>query len=163
MLTFIWAQDANGAIGKDNQIPWHLPADLRFFKEQTIGKTIVMGRKTYESLGKALPNRETIILSRNHDLQLPDAEVVHEVETILTRAKTEDILICGGAEIYQLFMAYVDRLIVTKIAATFLADTKFPEVDWSQFAEVSRIENKKDEKNPYDYTFLTYVRKKPNQ
>ncbi|WP_099222212.1 dihydrofolate reductase [Listeria costaricensis] len=163
MLTFIWAQDEQGAIGKDNRMPWHLPADLRFFKEQTTGKTIVMGRKTYESLGKALPNRENLVLSRSRDLRLSDAEVVHEVEPILARAKTEDIFICGGAEIYRLFMPYVDRLIVTKIAATFSADTKFPEVDWSKFTETSRMENKKDEKNPYDYTFVTYVRKKPNQ
>lgn len=146
MLTFIWAQDECGNIGKDNTMPWYLPADLAYFKKQTTGKTIVVGRKTYESFGKALPNRTNLVLSRDLNLTLPDAEVVHDKEAILKRAETESIFICGGAEIYKLFLDEVDRLLVTKIAARFDADTAFPKLDWDQFKEVGRVEGTQDEK-----------------
>ncbi|WP_167628281.1 dihydrofolate reductase [Listeria valentina] len=158
MITFIWAQDEAGNIGKDNTMPWHLPADLAYFKKQTTGHTIVVGRKTYESFGRALPNRRNIVLSRDPDLQLPDAEVVHDKADVLKLAETEDVFVCGGAEIYRLFHDQVSRLFVTKIGASFEADTAFPELDWSKFREVSRIEGQEDEKNRYPFAFYTYER-----
>ncbi|WP_088808601.1 MULTISPECIES: dihydrofolate reductase [Listeria] len=159
MISFIWAQDKMGNIGKENKMPWHLPADLKFFKEQTSGHTIVMGRKTYDSLGKALPNRRNLVLSRDKSLQLPDAEVVHDKQTILDLAANESVFICGGAEIYRLFQAEVDRLIVTKIDAAYDADTAFPEIDWSNFQLMSQTDGMRDEKSNVTFGFYTYERK----
>ncbi|WP_049872520.1 dihydrofolate reductase, partial [Listeria innocua] len=148
MIIFVWAQDRAGNIGKDNKMPWHLPGDLQFFKKTTTGKTLVMGRKTYESLGKALPNRKTIVLTRDSELQLDDAEILHSRDEVLALAETgEPIYVVGGAEIYRLFMDVADKLIVTKIDAEFDADTAFPEVDWENFSEVAKEPHEKDEKN----------------
>ncbi|MBC1446227.1 dihydrofolate reductase [Listeria welshimeri] len=159
MIIFVWAQDRAGNIGKDNTMPWHLPGDLQFFKKTTTGKTLVMGRKTYESLGKALPNRKTIVLTRDKELQLDDAEILHSREEVLALAQTgEPIYVVGGAEIYRLFMDVADKLIVTKIDAEFDADTAFPEVDWENFSEIAKEPHEKDEKNKYNYTFYTYER-----
>ncbi|EEO9219225.1 dihydrofolate reductase, partial [Listeria monocytogenes] len=145
MIIFVWAQDRAGNIGKDNKMPWHLPGDLQFFKKTTTGKTLVMGRKTYESLGKALPNRKTIVLTRDQGLKLDDAEILHSKEAVLALAETgETIYIVGGAEIYRLFMDVADQLIVTKIDAEFEADTAFPEVDWENFSEVAKEFHEKD-------------------
>ncbi|EIA19843.1 dihydrofolate reductase [Listeria fleischmannii] len=160
MISFIWAQDKEGNIGKNNSMPWHLPEDLKFFKEQTSGHTIVMGRKTYESLGKALPNRRNLVLSRDTTLSLPDAEVVHDKDEIIQMAKKESLFICGGAEIYRLFLDVVDRLIVTKIEATFDADTAFPDVDWSKFELVSETTGMHDSKTGISFGFYTYERKR---
>lgn len=159
MIIFVWAQDRAGNIGKANKMPWYLPGDLQFFKKTTTGKTLVMGRKTYESLGKALPNRKTIVLTRDKELHLSDAEVLHSRDEVLDLANTgEPIYVVGGAEIYRLFMDVADKLIVTKIEAEFDADTAFPEVDWENFSEVSKETHEKDEKNKYNYTFYTYER-----
>ncbi|MBC2255265.1 dihydrofolate reductase [Listeria ivanovii] len=159
MIIFVWAQDRAGNIGKANKMPWYLPGDLQFFKKTTTGKTLVMGRKTYESLGKALPNRKTIVLTRDKELHLSDAEVLHSRDEVLDLANTgEPIYVVGGAEIYRLFMDVADKLIVTKIEAEFDADTAFPEVDWENFSEVAKETHEKDEKNKYNYTFYTYER-----
>ncbi|AHI56386.1 dihydrofolate reductase [Listeria ivanovii] len=159
MIIFVWAQDRDGNIGKANKMPWYLPGDLQFFKKTTTGKTLVMGRKTYESLGKALPNRKTIVLTRDKELHLSDAEVLHSRDEVLDLANTgEPIYVVGGAEIYRLFMDVADKLIVTKIDAEFDADTAFPEVDWENFSEVAKEAHEKDEKNKYNYTFYTYER-----
>lgn len=163
MINLIWAQDANGNIGKDNQMPWRLPADLAYFKKQTTGKTIVMGRKTYDSLGKALPNRENIVLTRDPELTLADASVVHTKADILKRAETEDIFIIGGAQIYALFADDADRLYVTKIAATFDADTAFPVLDWQAFRLVQELPGHIDEKNKYPHAFFVYEREQEIQ
>ncbi|EFR96475.1 dihydrofolate reductase, partial [Listeria ivanovii FSL F6-596] len=128
-------------------------------KKTTTGKTLVMGRKTYESLGKALPNRKTIVLTRDKELHLSDAEVLHSRDEVLDLANTgEPIYVVGGAEIYRLFIDVADKLIVTKIEAEFDADTAFPEVDWENFSEVAKETHEKDEKNKYNYTFYTYER-----
>ncbi|AIS60279.1 dihydrofolate reductase [Listeria ivanovii] len=159
MIIFVWAQDRAGNIGKANKMPWYLPGDLQFFKKTTTGKTLVMGRKTYESLGKALPNRKTIVLTRDKELHLSDAEVLHSRDEVLDLANTgEPIYVVGGAEIYRLFIDVADKLIVTKIEAEFDADTAFPEVDWENFSEVAKETHEKDEKNKYNYTFYTYER-----
>lgn len=155
----IWAQDDNGNIGKNNQMPWHLPADFAYFKKQTTGKTIVMGRKTYDSLGKALPNRKNIVLTRDEAFTLTDATVVHDKSEILALSKQETLFIIGGAQIYALFANDADRLYVTKIAGVFDADTAFPVINWEDFQLIEKTPGHVDEKNKYMHTFCVYERR----
>ncbi|EUJ49384.1 dihydrofolate reductase [Paenilisteria rocourtiae] len=156
MLTFIWAQDRDGYIGKDNTMPWRLPADLQHFKKETDGQTIVMGRKTYESIGKALPNRENIILTRNPNYVLPDAKVVHSKEEILELATEKSVFITGGAEIYQLFLDDADVLIVTHVEAECGGDTRFPAIDWKKWKLIKREDGVRDAKNDLDFWYGWY-------
>ncbi|WP_430533946.1 dihydrofolate reductase [Listeria rocourtiae] len=156
MLTFIWAQDRDGYIGKDNTMPWRLPADLQHFKKETDGQTIVMGRKTYESIGKALPNRENIILTRNPNYALPDAKVVHSKEEILELATAKSVFITGGAEIYQLFLDDADALIVTHVEAECGGDTRFPAIDWAKWKLIKREDGVRDAKNDHDFWYGWY-------
>lgn len=151
MLTFIWAQDKDGYIGKDNTMPWRLPADLQHFKKETNGHTIVMGRKTYESIGKALPNRETIVLTRDQSYSLPDAKVVHSKEAVLELAAGKTVFITGGAEIYQLFLEDADALIVTHVEANCGGDTRFPVIQWSDWKLTKRVDGVRDTKNELDF------------
>ncbi|MBC1473366.1 dihydrofolate reductase [Listeria grandensis] len=156
MLTFIWAQDKDGYIGKNNTMPWRLPADLQHFKKETSGHTIVMGRKTYESIGKALPNRESIVLTRDPDYSLTDAKVVHSKAEILEIAQDKDVFITGGAEIYQLFLEDADALIVTHVEATCGGDTRFPTMDWSKWQLTKRENGTRDAKNDLDFWYGWY-------
>lgn len=156
MLTFIWAQDKDGYIGKDNTMPWRLPADLQHFKKETNGHTIVMGRKTYESIGKALPNRETIVLTRDQSYSLPDAKVVHSKEAVLELAAGKTVFITGGAEIYQLFLEDADALIVTHVEANCGGDTRFPAIQWSDWKLTKRVDGVRDAKNELDFWYGWY-------
>lgn len=160
MLSFVWAQDQNGLIGKDGQLPWHLPNDLHFFKELTLNHTIVMGRATFEGMNKRLlPKRHTIVLTNQNDYDGAGAEVVHSIETILDEAQSEDIFIVGGATIYQLFAPYVDILYRTIIYESFEGDVYFPNLDWEQFVLVKEVEGKVDDKNLYPHSFQLFTRK----
>lgn len=160
MLSFIVAMDQNNVIGNQNDMPWHLPNDLRFFKEKTTGHTIVMGRKTFESIGRVLPNRKHVVLtSKNNDF--PEAvEVVHDVNTIIQRYKdmNEEVFIIGGGRIFEQLLDDVDRLYVTKINHSFEGDVFFPEIHDHEWAETNREKGLRDEKNPYDYDFIQYDR-----
>lgn len=159
-ITLIWAQGQNGVIGKDNDMPWKLPADMAYFKQQTQHKTIVMGRKTWESFGsKPLPNRRNIILTRDSSFTAEGGEVVHTPEQALELAGSEDeLMIIGGSQIYKLFLEHADCLLVTQIDHSFDGDTFFPEVNWSQWKLKSAVPGVRDEKNAYDYRFEQYVR-----
>jgi len=159
-ITMIWAMDRNRGIGIENRIPWRLPADMAFFKSYTTGKTVVMGRKTFQSFPKALPNRRNVVLSRNSDLALEGAEVVTSVEEVLQRyGSEEELVIIGGAEIYNLFMPYANKLLVTEIDETFAGtDAFFPAYDESKWVLKDRRIGEQNEKNPYVYRFLTYER-----
>ncbi|GIN56568.1 dihydrofolate reductase [Lederbergia ruris] len=161
MISFLWAEDENRLIGKDNQLPWRLPADLKYFKETTMGHPIVMGRKTYESIGKPLPGRTNIVLTRNPSFKVDGCEVLHSKADFLSWAKKtdEEIFVIGGAEIYRLFIDEVDQLYVTKIFEQFEGDEYFPKINWENWQLVSKKPGIKDEKNPYDYEFRKYVRK----
>ncbi|WOZ36352.1 dihydrofolate reductase [Paenibacillus polymyxa] len=158
-ISMIWAMAQNGVIGRDNSLPWRLPRDMAFFKEQTINKTVLMGRKTWESFGgKSLPNRCNVVLTRDESYQAEGAEVIHTLEEGLQLAQQEELMVIGGAEIYSLFWPHADRLIVTRIEETFEGDTTFPDLDWSDWTIVSETPGIKDDKNLYDYRFVVYER-----
>ncbi|WP_434659256.1 dihydrofolate reductase [Paenibacillus polymyxa] len=158
-ISMIWAMAQNGVIGRDNSLPWRLPRDMAFFKEQTINKTVLMGRKTWESFGgRSLPNRRNVVLTRDESYQAEGAEVIHTLEEGLQLAQQEELMVIGGAEIYSLFWPHADRLIVTRIEETFEGDTTFPDLDWSDWTIVSETPGIKDDKNLYDYRFVVYER-----
>lgn len=158
-ITMIWAMDKRRLIGKDNGMPWRLPSDMAYFKTMTQGKTVVMGRKTYESLGKALPNRRNIVLTRNPEWTAPDAEVMHQIESVLPLAADEEIMVMGGAQIYREFLPLADKLLVTRIDAEFEGDEYFPLYEESAWELAGEAEGPVDEKNRYPHRFQTYVRK----
>ncbi|KZE67743.1 dihydrofolate reductase [Fictibacillus phosphorivorans] len=155
MISFVVAMDENRAIGKDNDLPWYLPNDLKHFKNVTMGKPIVMGRKTYESIGKPLPGRENIVVTRDDNYQASGTTVVHSVDEVLN-LDAEELCVIGGTEIFKLFMPVADRLYVTEIHDTFDADTYFPEINRNEWHEVSRKPGIVDEKNKYPHDFVVF-------
>ena len=161
MLSIVVAKAKNNIIGKDNKIIWYLPEDLKHFKNLTTGHTIIMGRKTFESLGKPLPNRKHIIFSQNPDFKVDDenVEVVHSLLQIqdLIEGK-EEVFVIGGAMIYNFLMPYVSKMYVTEIEKEFEGDTFFPSIDETIWKETSREKGLKDENNNLDYYFVTYER-----
>lgn len=158
MLSLIVAVDKTGGIGKNNGLLCHLPADLQHFKRITMGKPIIMGRRTFESIGKALPGRRNIVLTHN-PLSIPDVEMVaHFEDTIQRVSDIEEAIIIGGAQLYEIALPFVDRIYMTRIDGIFDADTFFPEIDLSTW-ECKRIgEHKQDERNAYDMVFYQYDR-----
>lgn len=160
-ITMIWAMASNGVIGKNNDMPWHLPLDFAYFKAETLGKRMLMGRKTWDSLGgKPLKGRTSLILTRDHSFAPEGAEVVHSLEKALAEGRKEDeLMVIGGAEIYSLMLPHADKLLVTRIYADIAGDTKFPEVNWSQWNEISSTQGIRNEQNPYDYRFFVYERR----
>ena len=164
MISFIVAMDKNNVIGikNDNKMPWHLPKDLQFFKEQTTGHTIIMGRKTFDSLGRVLPNRKHIVLTRKDIALQEQVELVHDVSEIVQLAEEhhdEELFIIGGGTIFEQFLDYADKLYVTMIDESFHGDVYFPTISPDEWEEVSREKGEKDAKNPYDYYFIQYIRK----
>ncbi|WP_299871672.1 type 3 dihydrofolate reductase [uncultured Cocleimonas sp.] len=158
-LSMIAAMSQNRVIGLDNKMPWHLPADLQFFKKTTLGSPIIMGRKTYDSIGRPLPGRLNIILSRNTDLEIEGCTVVNTLSEALEAAEgVDEVFITGGAHLYEKFLQDADCLYLTLIDAEFQGDTFFP--DYTQYAwkQIDRIDNPADEKNPYPYSFVTLER-----
>ena len=152
----------NNVIGKDNNLIWHLPADLRFFKQTTKGHTLIMGRKTFESLGNPLPHRDSLVVTRNKDYTSDGITVFHSLENALAYAEKKGlgkVFILGGGEIYRQSMDIADKLIITEVHEEFEGDTYFPEIDKDTWKEISREEHKADEKNKYDFAFVEYVRK----
>ena len=161
MISFIVAMDKNRVIGKNNQLPWRLPEDLKFFKRVTMGHPIAMGRKTHESIGRVLPGRENIVITRQKEYRREDCTVVYSVEDFVQYSKkqSDEIFVIGGAEIFNETFAYADRLYITLIHEEFAGDTYFPEFDVSNWELVSCEKGVKDNKNPYDYEFRIYNRK----
>jgi dihydrofolate reductase len=160
MISFIVAMDKHRVIGKNNQLPWHLPADLKFFKKVTMGHPIIMGRKTHESIGKPLPGRENVIVTRNLNYHSDGCLVIHSVEELLQYAqgKQEEVFVIGGAELFKEVFPYTDRLYLTQIDEEFEGDTYFPEFHLNEWILLSQEKGIKDEKNPYDYSFNIYKR-----
>lgn len=157
-ISFILAMGKNRVIGLNNALPWRLPADLAYVKKTTMGHSILMGRKTYESIGRPLPGRTNVIFTRNSDYQAEGCDIVHSVEEAVNKYGGQEIFVIGGAEIYRLFMPLVDRMYITEIEHEFAGDTFFPEVDLAQWREVSRQQGIRDEKNDYEYYFVLYER-----
>ncbi len=158
ILSLIVAIDHQGGIGRDNTLPWHLPEDLAFFKRTTTGHTIIMGRKTFDSIGRPLPNRRSIVISRNPDWQHPGAETVASLQAALDLVTDEEAaFIIGGAQIFTEALPLANRLLVTEIDASFDCDTFFPPIDPQQWREVAR-ESHVSEKAQLGYDFVTYTR-----
>lgn len=160
IISIIVATAEDNAIGKENKLLWHLPADLKHFKEITNGHTLIMGRKTFDSVGKPLPNRRNIIITRKKDFHIPGAEVVNTLEEALIRCKDDkEVFIGGGAEIYKIAMDITDKIYLTVVKGTFDADTFFPVIDKEVWQETEIEHYAPDEKNAFGYTFSTLVRK----
>ena len=154
-ISLIAAVARNGVIGKTNGLPWHLPADLKKFKALTTGKPIIMGRKTFKSIGRPLPNRVNIVLT-GKERKIEGCIVVHSVDEALRVAEKygQEVMICGGGQIYAQFMPKASRIYLTEIDADIDGDVVFPEFDKSQWREISREPHTPDEKNQYPYTFV---------
>lgn len=167
-LSIIVAMDSNQLIGKNNALPWHLPADLVYFKKTTMGKTVLMGRKTYDSIGKPLPNRRNIILSRTSNTSI-NRETFGSIRAALDACKNEkEVMVIGGMSVYEQFLnptvsetdlfsteniSIVDRLYITEVEGEFLGDAYFPAFDSRAFKEVFRQSHQPDENNPHAYHF----------
>ena len=161
-VAIIVAIAEGNAIGKDQQLLCHMPADLKRFKALTTGHTIIMGRKTFESLPHALPNRRNIVLSSQPTVNFPDCEVCSSLpEALACCAGEEEVFIIGGGQVYQQALSLTDKLYITYIHHAFPeATTFFPELDAAQWEETDREEHPADEKNPYPYTYINYSRKR---
>jgi dihydrofolate reductase len=159
-LSLICAMDQNRLIGSNNALPWHLPADLAFFKKTTLGKPIVMGRKTYESIGRPLPGRQNIIITRNPEFHAEGCDTCTSIDQAIELAGDQDeVMLIGGASLYQQTIDLAQHLYLTRIHHQFEGDAWFPEFDLQQWHEVWREDHTRDEKNGYDFSFLKYSRK----
>ncbi|MEF9479529.1 dihydrofolate reductase [Chryseobacterium sp. RRHN12] len=160
MTTIVVAMGEKNEIGFENQLLWHLPKDLKHFKEITSGHPVIMGRKTYESIGKALPNRTNIVVSRKKDWFEEGILIVGSIKEALKFAKKidEEVFVIGGGNIYEQTMDVVDRLEVTLVKADLEADTFFPEIDPKIWKKTNETCHEKDEKNGYDFCFQTFER-----
>ncbi len=158
MISIIAAIGKNNELGKGNTLLWHMPADMKYFRETTKGHAVIMGRKTFESLKGPLPNRKNIVITRDKKYKKNGIEVAHSLSEALGKAKGDDeVFIIGGAEIYKQAMDYADRLYITHIDATDKkADTFFEEIIPIVWNETSHQEHKKDSENPFNYTFSIY-------
>jgi dihydrofolate reductase len=159
-VSLIAAMAENRAIGLENRLPWHLPADLRRFKALTLGHTLVMGRRTWESIGRPLPGRSTIVLSRRADLALPDGVLqASSLDEALRLAPGDDeVFVAGGEEVFRQALPRADRIYLTRIHRDFLGDTFFPEMDDGAWDLVERERHESGEAAPFAFSFLTYER-----
>jgi dihydrofolate reductase len=160
MLSIIVAVGENNVIGKDNDLIWKLPRDMRHFKETTTGHYIIMGRKTFESNGRPLPNRTNVIITRDRNYTAEGCKIAHSLEDAIKEAKNDkEAFIIGGGKIYEESLSIVDRIYITKIHHEFEGDTFFPEINMNEWTEVERRKFEPDEKNKYAFTILTLDRK----
>ncbi|MEQ8707886.1 MAG: dihydrofolate reductase [Rhodospirillales bacterium] len=163
-IALIVAMGRNRAIGKDGNLPWRLPGDLRFFKQATLGKPVLMGRKTWESLPRALPGRTNIVVTRDRSYKAEGAQVINSPELALEMARgiaraggADEVMVIGGAEIYRLVMPQADRIYLTEVQAEPEADTFFPEFSWTEWREIGRTELIEEPGRPA-YAFVTLDR-----
>ena len=161
LLSLIAAMDRNRVIGVDNDLPWRLPDDMRHFRRTTTGKPVIMGRKTYESIGKPLPKRYNIVLTRNREFAADGVVVCNDPQCAIDEAQAtdaEEVVVIGGEAIYRLFLQQADRLYLTFVAADVAGDIYFPEVDFDQWKEVERVKHSADSKHPYAFDIVTFNR-----
>lgn len=162
MLIALWAQDKQGLIGDNGTLPWHLPNDLKFFKDQTINNTIIMGRKTFEGMGRRpLPQRTTIVLTSDRNYQAEGVLVMHSREEILSYTKEQNhpVFLTGGAGVFETMIEDCDQLYRTVIDETFTGDVFFPEIDWEKWVLTKIIPGVVDERNKYRHQFEFYHKK----
>jgi len=159
-IALIWAMAEDGIIGVDNGLPWKLPADMQWFRRHTLGKPIVMGRRTFESFGsRPLPQRLNIVISRDPQYRAEGATVVGDIDQALVVAgEVEEVMVIGGASLYAQTLPLADRLYVTRVHSKVTGDTRFPAVDWSRWREVAREERPADEKNAHALSFQVFER-----
>jgi len=164
-LALIAAVAENGVIGRDNALPWRLPGDLAHFRRVTMGKPIVMGRRTFESIGRALPGRSNIVITRNPAFEAQGCRVVHALEPALELAvdialedAVEELVVIGGAAIYAGALPRADRIYLTQVRAPVPGDTFFPDTDWTRWRETEREDHDGGESNAYPYSFVVYER-----
>jgi dihydrofolate reductase len=158
-LAIIVATDEQGLIGKDNDLPWKLSADLQYFRKVTMGKPIVMGRNTHESIGRALPGRQNIVVTKNNDFAAEGCTIVHSVAEALDVCSNEDeVMVMGGASLYEQCLPHAERLYLTQVHASLEGDTWFPDWRKSDWHEISREDHYADDKNEYDYSFIVFDR-----
>ena len=162
-IAMIWAMADNRVIGRDNKLPWHLPNDLKYFKRLTTGKPVIMGRKTYDSIGKPLPNRTNIIITRDQSFKAEGIKVVHTLDAAIELAEAEclisgaeEVIVMGGAEIYKLALPAADRLYITFVHADVEGDAYFPEFELDAYTEIGREDFAADGPNPYNYSFCIF-------
>lgn len=150
----------NGVIGRGNRLPWHLPADLKHFKAVTLGKPMLMGRKTFESIGQALPGRRSLVLTHDAQYSARGAERVANLEEAFTLTRdAEELAVIGGAEVFRLCLPHAERIYFTRVHASVAGDTRFPEIDWNEWRCADRSAHPVDEKNPYAMTFFVLERR----
>jgi len=160
-LSMIAALGKNRVIGNNNKMPWHLPADLQFFKKTTMGKPIILGRKTYDSIGRPLPGRLNIVLSRDKSLKIEGCTVVNSLDEAMLVAEKQDsdeIFITGGAYLYNTYLKDADRLYLTLIDEEFEGDTFFPDYTQYNWKQIEKKTNSADDQNPFAYSFVTLDR-----
>jgi dihydrofolate reductase len=158
-VSLIAAVAENGVIGNNNALPWRLPADLKHFRELTTGNPIIMGRRNYESIGAALPERTNIVVTRRPEFLASGCLIVNSLENAFAACNdARDVFIIGGAEIYAQTIGRSDRLFLTRVHAAVPGDTLFPDIDWSPWREVARERHTSDARHAYEYSFVTYER-----
>lgn len=167
IIALVWAMARNGVIGRDNALPWRLPADLQHFKALTTGHPVLMGRKTFESLGRPLPNRTNIVVTRDRDFVPAGVRVAHSLDEALAIATTDlptdrQVFVIGGENLYTQMLPRAERLYVTLVDAEIEGDARFPALDWRQWRELERREHPADDRNRYACRFLTLERKAPH-
>ena len=165
MITFVYAQDRKGAIGYRNRLPWHLPNDLKFFKEVTMGHTMLMGRHTFEGMEKRLlPGRKTVVMTSNPDYgqEIPELEVVTSVEEALDLAQDQELMVIGGAGVFKSLWDHADLIVRTVIDGEFPADVYMPAIDPEEFECIKSKPGRTDDKNLYPHTFEWWQRKSSN-
>ena len=161
ILSLICAMDKNRLIGNNNELPWHLPADLALFKKTTLGKPIIMGRKTFDSIGRTLPGRQNIVITSNPDWSATDCDVASSIEQALgIVAGSNEVMLIGGASLYEQTLKLADVLYLTLIDHEFSGDTWFPEIDSEIWEMASESLFPADEKNLYPFSFVKYIREK---
>lgn len=165
VIAMIVAMSENRVIGRDNQLPWHLPNDLKYFRATTMGKPVIMGRKTFESIGRPLPGRANIVVTRNPGWSADGVQVASDPEAALELAQdialvdgVDEVMVIGGAELYTALLARADRLYITRVHAPVEGDAVFPPFEKMGWEEVSREDFRAESPNPYDYSFVVYQR-----
>lgn len=160
MITMIAAAGANNELGKDNDLVWHLPDDFKRFKQLTTGHHIIMGRKTFESFPKPLPNRTHVVITRNVNYKKEGAVVVHSMKEALEIAKDDtQPFIIGGGEIYTMGLDFADKIELTRVDGAFDADTFFPEIPEDKWDLINEVDHTKDERHDFSFSYQTFVRK----
>lgn len=162
MLSLVVAVGENNEIGKGGKMPWHLPADLKHFKALTLGKPVIMGRKTFEAIGKPLPERRNIVVTRNSGFHAPGCETAASLtDALVLVSGTPEVMVIGGGEIYREALLRAQRIYLTRVHARFDADTFFPQLDPADWRETARVDHAADERNSYAYSFIILTRRVP--